>query len=140
MPPEAAQLVVQKIVSQALQNGVPLSEVERKMLFFSETSPTLPDIAEMNETFDHDYDRLEYENKIANLIRDLRLAERQNPEANRSWNEIIRSLRGKDYYFMVMLNEACGQERSRGDLIRLLVTALVIVGVILGIASFFTGR
>jgi hypothetical protein len=140
MPPEAAQLVVQKIVSQALRNGVPLSEVERKMLLFSETSPTLPDIAEVNETFDHDYDRLGYENKIANLIRDLRSAERQDPEANRSWNEIVRSLRGKDYYFMVMLNEACEQERSRGDLIRLLVTAIVIVGVILGIALFFTGR
>jgi hypothetical protein len=106
MPPEAAQLVVQKIVCQALQNGVPLSEVERKMLLFSETSPTLPDIAEVNETFDHNYDRLEYENKIANLIRDLRSAERQNPEENRSWNKIIRSLQGKDYYFMVMLKRS----------------------------------
>jgi hypothetical protein len=59
------RLVVQKIVSRALQNGVPLSEVERKMLLFSETSPTLPDIAEVNDAFDRDYDRLEYENKMA---------------------------------------------------------------------------
>ena len=65
------------------------------MPLHSETSPTLPDIAKVNETFDHDYDRLGYENKIANLIRDLRSAERKDPEANQSWNEIIRSLTGE---------------------------------------------
>lgn len=140
MPPAAAQFIVQKIVSQAHQEGVSLSEVEQKILLFSETSPTLEDVAEVNEEFDRDYDSVVYENKISNLIRHLRLTERHNPDANRRWNEAIRSLRGEDYYLQVMINEACGHERPRGDLIRLVVIAIVIVCAILGVALFFTSR
>jgi len=140
MPPIPAQVIVEKIASQAAQEGVPLSEVERKMLLFSETSPTLPDMAQVNELFDREYDRQGYEKKIVRLIRHLRSTERDDPEADRNWTEAIKSLGGDDYYFMVMVNEACGRKRPRGDLIRLVVTAVVIVGVFLVVAYFLRDR
>lgn len=140
MPPDAAQFLVQKIVSQARREGVPLTDVEEKMLLFSETSPTLPNITDVNEAFDRDYDPIAYERKIATLVRHIRSAERNNSEENRRWNEAIRALRGEDYYVLVMVNEADRGKRSSGDLIRLVLTAVVIVSVLLAIVLFFTRR
>jgi hypothetical protein len=65
---EAKEFLVEKIVDEAEREGVPLSEVERKMLYFSETGWTLPDIWEVNAAFDRDYDAAAYEDKIAGLI------------------------------------------------------------------------
>ena len=39
------------------------------MLYFSETDWTLPDIMQVNDEFDRDYDQDEYEKKITHLIR-----------------------------------------------------------------------
>lgn len=41
----AIDFLVGRIAQRAEQEGVPLSEVERKMLYFSETAWTLPDMA-----------------------------------------------------------------------------------------------
>ena len=40
----AKEFIVQCIVDEAQREGVPLTETERKMLYFSETHWTLPDI------------------------------------------------------------------------------------------------
>ena len=50
-PREAKEFLVARIVAEANKEGVPLSEVERKMLYFSETDWTLPDIDEVSEAF-----------------------------------------------------------------------------------------
>jgi hypothetical protein len=49
MPPAAVLFIANKIIEQAAREGVALSEVERKMLLFSESSPTF---RQMNEIFD----------------------------------------------------------------------------------------
>jgi hypothetical protein len=41
---EAKQFLVAQIADEAQREGVSLSEIERKMLYFSETDWTLPDI------------------------------------------------------------------------------------------------
>ena len=140
MPPRAAQFLVEKIVSEASIAGVPLSDNERKMLLFSEISPTLPDMVEVNEVFDRDYDRAEYESKISKLICHLRKREHKLNEANRRWNEAVESLRGSDYYLLVMIDQASPRERRWVDLIRLVITALLIVGVFVTIVWFATAR
>jgi hypothetical protein len=48
----AKEFLVQKIVEQASREGVPLSEVERGMLYFSETGWAPPDIATTVQRFD----------------------------------------------------------------------------------------
>ena len=42
------------------------------MLYFTENYWTLPDMMEVNEAFDRDYDTAEYEKKIAQLVRHAR--------------------------------------------------------------------
>lgn len=53
---EAKEFLVSRIVEQARRENTPLSEIERKMLYFSETGWTLPDIMEGNEEFDREYE------------------------------------------------------------------------------------
>ena len=56
---EAKEYLVGRIVDEARREGVPLSEIETKMMYFSETASTLPDILEVNEEFDRDYNQAE---------------------------------------------------------------------------------
>jgi len=51
-PREAKEFLIARILAQAEHDGVALSDVERKMLYFSETGWTLPDIAAVNDEFD----------------------------------------------------------------------------------------
>ena len=54
---EAKEYLISGIVAEAQRENVPLSEVERKMLYFSETGWTLPDIMDVNDAFDREYDQ-----------------------------------------------------------------------------------
>src|SRR5208283_1269599 len=65
---EAKEFLVTKIVEEAQRQNVPLSEVERKMLYFTESGWTLPDIMQVSEDFDREYDQANYEKKIAKLV------------------------------------------------------------------------
>ena len=109
---------------------VPLSEVERKMLYFTESGWTLPDMMEVNEGFDREYDQAEYEHKIAKLVTkaDKRIREASREDYDRWW-AAIRFLQREDHYISVMIRLA--GLRPHGDQLRLFATALAIVVCIL---------
>jgi hypothetical protein len=65
---EAKEFLISKIVTEAQSENVPLSEVERKMLYYTESAWTLPDMTEVAEEFDSEYDQSKYEKKIARLV------------------------------------------------------------------------
>ena len=46
---EAKEFLISKIVAEAQRENAPLSETERKMLYFTESGWTLPDIAQVSE-------------------------------------------------------------------------------------------
>ncbi len=64
---EAKEFLISRILAEAQREEVPLSEVERKMLYFTESGWTLPDMAAVSEEFDSEYDQSKYEKKIASL-------------------------------------------------------------------------
>ncbi|HXU18520.1 MAG TPA: hypothetical protein VN708_25660, partial [Terriglobales bacterium] len=66
---EAKEFLVARIIEQAERENVSLSEVERKMLYFSETNWTLPDMMEVSQQFDREYNQDQYEKTIAELVR-----------------------------------------------------------------------
>ena len=104
---EAKEFLVARIAEEAQREGIPLSDVERKMLYFTETGWTLPDIVEVNEQFDREYSVAEYEKKIAGLIRNARQRDRKgDPQEFSAWSEAIRILSKEDHYLLVMLDEA----------------------------------
>ncbi len=128
---QAKEFLVSKIVDQAQREGLPLSEVERKMLYFSETGWTLPDMEEVNATFEHNCDQEEYEKKIAAVVRRFRQrAQSESPEELEAWTEAVRILSEEDHYLLVLIDEA-GPIRPRGDFVKLLAAAVAIVARIL---------
>jgi len=123
---EAKEFLISRIVAEAQRENVPLSEVEIKMLYFTESGWTLPNMTAVYEEFDREYDRNEYEKKIARLIskadRHVRKESRDDYDA---WWAAIRFLKREDHYISVMVGIA--GLRPAGDQLRLFATALAIV-------------
>jgi hypothetical protein len=123
---EAKEFLASRIVDEAQQENIVLTETERKMLYFSETGWTLPDIAAVSDDFDAAYNQRDYEKKIARLIRNVGKRARQQSAADYDtlW-EAIRRLQTEDHYLAVMVRQA--GLRPRDDLVRLWSTGAVIV-------------
>src|ERR1700730_5260059 len=125
---DAKEFLIARIVREAQIEGVPLSEVERKMLYFSETHWTLPDIWDVNDAFGREYNSDEYESKIARLIQNARARSRKEDQADlQAWSDAILMLSTEDHYLLVMIDQAGASARPRGDLLRLWATGLAAV-------------
>jgi hypothetical protein len=111
---EAKDFLAGRIAAEAAHENVPLSEVERKMLYFSETDWTLPDMNKVSAEFDRDYDQNEYEQKIARLIVNIAADRHRENEAEREeWDAAVEKLSDGDHYLSVLIGEA---DRRRGPL------------------------
>lgn len=123
---EAKEFLASRIVEEAERENVALSEVERKMLYFSETDWTLPDMSEISDAFDREYDQDEYEKKISLLIDQAAKRDRkESPALYRSWWDAIRHLKREDHYILVMISAA--GLRPPGDQLKLFGTAILLV-------------
>ena len=120
---EAKEFLISKIVSEAQGENVPLSEVERKMLYFTESGWTLPDIMKVSADFDLAYDQDKYEQKIAELVAkaDRRIRKGSGDDYDKWW-AAIRFLEREDHYISVMVRGA--RLRPRGDQFRFFVAGL----------------
>lgn len=134
----AKEYLIDRIVVRAKQDGVELSEIERKMLYFTETGWTLPDMAEVSAKFDQEYDQDEYEDKIARIVR--RVHETATPEDEQAWDDAVEVLRGQDHYLLVLMNRKMVRKASArppGDMLKLILTAaLIVAALMIGIWIF----
>ncbi len=157
---EALEFLVGTIVAEAKRESVSLSDVERKMLYFSETDWSLPNILEVNDEFERLYDGDEYEAKITGLIRDFLIrAQDENEEEFECWIKAEEKLREGDYYLLVMINAIPISEgkkcrwlpsfsdsrfpREPGDRLRLWLTALAFsfsLLTIMAVYAWISGR
>jgi hypothetical protein len=116
----AKEFLVSKIVAEAQRENVPLSEIERKMLYFTESGWTLPDMMTVSEEFDREHDQDEYERKIAGLITETDKHLRQDfRDEYARWWAAISCLQTEDHYISVMIGIA--GLRPRGDQLRLFI-------------------
>jgi hypothetical protein len=96
-----------RIAAEANREGVSLSEIERKMLYFSETDWTLPEMAAVSDEFNQVCDENEYEKKIAGLIRKIEANDHSGNQQERDdWNEAVRKLSNGDRYIQIMLDSS----------------------------------
>jgi hypothetical protein len=150
---QAKDFLAKKIESEAEREGMPLSEVERKMLYFSETDQTPADIRTISVAFDRDYDENEYEQKIAALVRTID-ARNQTEKSNEqeAWDEAALKLSEGDHYLSVLI--ARGQEnqnighgfvptlvtptiRPPHDRLKLWITAVIVsIGIFIAMALY----
>ena len=100
----AKEFLISRVAQQAQDEGNSLTEVERKMLHFTEVGPSLPDIYEVNAEFERDYDSDEYEARITGLLKRARDTDRtQGPLLGRQWDDSISALKKEDHYILVMV-------------------------------------
>jgi hypothetical protein len=125
---EAKEFLVSRIVDEAQRENVLLSEVERKMLYYSEGYWTLPDMSDVSTEFDRDYDQMAYEKKIAGLVaRAAKRARKESREEYAQWWAAIRRLKREDHYILVMVTRS--GLRPPGDSLKLFATALGVIAV-----------
>ena len=121
-----------RICAEAARENVSLSDVERKMLYFSETDWTLPDMASVSAEFDRHYDADEYEGKISGLVREIEADSHENDrEKEQEWDAAVKKLSEGDRYLLVLLNPLLLKFKPAGrpphDRLKLWLTAFGIV-------------
>jgi hypothetical protein len=136
---QAKEFLIYQIVEEARRENVELSEVERKMLYFTETEETLPNILEVNDQFERENDASAYEEKISDLIRNAYKRSRETPEGANRWKRAVSDLHKEDHYLLVMVDKAIGNSSveanssSIRDQLALLGTAIGVIVLVLAI-------
>jgi hypothetical protein len=133
---EAKEYLIRRILAQADWDNIPLSEVERNMLYFSETDWTLPNMMAISQEFDQTYNQDEYETKIGRLIRRIYDQPGNNRDDDR-WKEAVQRLRDEDHYLLVLIDGASSKSArmSRWEIARLILAGAVVFAVSLPILS-----
>ncbi|MDR3738721.1 MAG: hypothetical protein P4L40_06835 [Terracidiphilus sp.] len=129
---EAKEYLIERIVDQANRVGESLTEIERKMLYFSETGWTLPDIMAVNDEFERTCDNDAYERKILSLAISARADdEAAGGDATGDWDAAVEKLSESDHYLLVLINpelvSASLTKRPPGDFRRLILMAVAVV-------------
>jgi hypothetical protein len=126
---QAKDFLVQQAAEQAALENVPLSDVETRMMYFTESDlASCPNPIELNHEFEAQYETAEYEAKISRLLHHAydRLKV-ENPEKKRNWDQVIRTLDRGDHYILVLWGVSLPGQRPKGDSFKLLGSALLIV-------------
>lgn len=147
---QAKDSLVQQTAEQAALENVPLSDLEKRMMYFTESDPaSCENPIELNDEFEAEYDTEEYEAKISRLLHHAheRLKD-ENAEHLRNWNEAVRTLRKGDHYILILLDEKSelvqgpriGRAIAWGLGLGVGLMFLVMVGVILDYYGLFPRR
>ena len=125
---EAKDFLVAQTAEQAGLEGVPLSDLEKRMMYFTESGYVPEDPIKLNEEFEAEYDSDEYEAKISRLLHHAygRLR-KENDAVRKNWDLAIKCLRRSDHYLLVMWDLAPSTWTSVRDSLRLLASALGII-------------
>lgn len=131
---DAKEYLIARIIAQADQDSTSLTDVERKMLYFSESAWTLPDMMTISSEFDQQYSQDEYEKKIAAVVHHIH--EANIDEAN--WNNALNRLREEDHYLLVLIDGASKFPTGRPpkDVLRLFLAACLAVAAMIAVLSF----
>jgi hypothetical protein len=130
---QAKDLLVEQAVEQAALDGVPLADVEKRMMYFTESDPaSCENPIELNDEFEAEYETKEYETKISQLLHHAysRL-KKENPERARKWDQAIRTLRKGDHYVLVLWDINHPSEHPTRDSFKLLGAGLLIATVLI---------
>lgn len=123
---EAKEYLVGVIAKEAERSGTPLTEVERKMLFFTETGWTLPDMREISSEFDRGYDQNKYEEKIASIITRIdELLTGEYDEERAMWDWALEKLSEGDHYLLVLVDGVNQNRKGARHNFKMLFVALV---------------
>src|SRR5712664_1132341 len=118
---EAKDFLVQEAAKQASIEGVLLSDLEKRMMYFTENEEMSEDPITLNDEFEAEYDTDEYEAKISGLLhRAYARIKKENPDAAQQCKQAIRDLGKGDHYLAVLWGKSYPNERSPHDFLKLI--------------------
>jgi hypothetical protein len=129
---QAKDFLVQETTEQAARENMPFSDIEKKMMYFTESDAASCDNpVELNDEFEAQYDTSEYEAKVSRLLHHAyNRLKAEDPERKRNWDQAIRTLRKGDHYFLVLWDLKLPSEHPTRDFFKHLgVGILVAVGI-----------
>jgi hypothetical protein len=130
---EAKDLLVQQAAEQAAIENVPLSDLEKRMMYFTESADAVEDPIKLNEEFDAEYDNAEYEAKISKLLHHAHdRIKKKNPETAGEWDAAMQQLRKGDHYILALW-DLPSSERPPYDSLKLLGAGLLVAVALMAI-------
>jgi hypothetical protein len=141
---QAKDFLVAQAAEQAAIEGVPFADLEKRMMYFTESDPTsCPAPLALNNEFEAQFETPAYEAKMFKLLEHARQRLRkEDPERARDWDEAVGELMKGDHYILVLLGLAgalAGAERPKHDFLKLVgMAAVVATGFVL--ASFMAAK
>lgn len=115
---DAKDFLVQQTAEQAALESVPLSDLEKRMMYFVENDATsCANPLELNDEFEAKYDTAEYEAKIGRLLHHAyKRLKKEEPEKARNWDDAIHTLSQGDHYLPVLWHTKGSSGNLRLDL------------------------
>ena len=130
---EAKDFLVQQTEKQAQLEGVPLAELEKRMMYFTEGPDAIENPITLNEEFEEQFNSSEYETKIAKLLHHAHKRLKQNDKSKASvWKESVRKLKEGDHYLIVLLEMVPTSDHPKRDFLLQVGIGVLIVFLILG--------
>lgn len=103
---EAKDFLVQQTAEQAALENVPLSDVEKRTMCFTEVDECPEDPIALNEAFEAKHDSDEYEAKVSKLMHHAyQRIRKENAEALHRWREAMNTLSKGDHYMLVLCKD-----------------------------------
>jgi hypothetical protein len=101
---QAKDFLVAQASEQAALEGIPLSDLEKRMMYFTESdASSCENPIALNEEFEAQYDTTEYETKLSQILHHAyKRLKREDPEKVRNWDQCIQALRKDDHYILVL--------------------------------------
>ena len=104
---EAKDFLVDQAAQQAAIDGIPLSDLEKRMMYFTEWDDSGGDPIALNDEFEAKYDTAQYEKKISRLMdRAYRRIKTESQDKVRSWNDAFEVLRKGDHYILMLAHQS----------------------------------
>lgn len=130
--------LVQQASEQAALEGVSLSDLEKRMMYFTESDSSCENPAALNEEFEAGYDTEEYETKLSELLHHAyERLKKEDREKVRNWNQSIQTLRPGDHYILVPWDDNASSEPTRRVHKQQCIKNLIRVGGCKGRCNFY---
>ena len=134
---EAKEHLIGRILAQADQDGISLSNVEREMLYFSGTGWTLSNMMAISQDFVAVTTKMNTTPRLAESFDACAIMARET-KTMAVGSEAVKRLRAEDHYLLVLIDGArkVAANRPSGDIGRLIVAAALVSAVFVGSAFF----
>jgi hypothetical protein len=110
---EAKDFLVQQTAEQAAIEKLPFSDLEKRMMYFTEGKDATEDPTTLNDEFEAQYDSAKYEKKISRLMHHAyKRLRKEGSSALRTWDDAIRRLKRGDHYLIVLWGERPGSHTT----------------------------